>query len=445
MKRDRRRMGMRAAVAAVLWALLALPVLAADSPPPEEKAPAEAPKVEAAQPAPENAEGGKAEKEQEKGKEPDKEKKIPLNLKGASIDNIIDFIRTNTGKTVVKAKDVQANITIATAEPVTPQAAVKLILDALRMEGIAVVETDDTIQLLQAKKLSEMGVETRTITVRFADPAQIQSVLSPVLGDGVKMVADPRSHQLLVTGPSEKLAELEKVVAQLDVLEVMGTQVQIFQLQYADADQVAAVVQAVLQEGMDRKSPGGSPRPGSSGGAQAGGAELTVVPYPAANWVVVRAPKEVLEAAAELIKQLDREKPPELDLNVIPIKHGDATQMAARLSELFRRRPRSNSPRDLIEVTADIRSNALIVMSTSENFEMVRKIVAELDTAESRKTETRTYELTYADAEDVAQQLNDLYTGTNNQYNPYYYYYPTAPAARTSRCSSSRSGAPTAC
>ncbi len=112
----------------------------------------------------------KRESGEEQGGEGRKDKKIPLNLKGASIDNVIDFIRTNTGKTVVKAKDVQAHITIATAEPVTPEAAVKLIFDALRMEGIAVVETDDTIQLLPAKKLSEMGVETRTITVRFADP-----------------------------------------------------------------------------------------------------------------------------------------------------------------------------------------------------------------------------------------------------------------------------------
>ncbi len=360
---------------------------------------------------------------------PEAEEKIPLNLKDASIDNVIDFIRKHTGKAVVKAKDVQAQITIATPGPVTPQTALELIIEALKLEGVAVVERDDVIQIMPVAKLAELGIETRVITLKFADVSEVEKLVTPLLADGMKLVADSRSRQVFLTGPAEKLADIEKVMRQLDVLEIEGTQVQIFQLKYAEATEIAPVLEIILRDAEGAGARPGEQRPRERGGPQgaraAGGDEVAVVAYPTANWLVVRAPKEKLEAAQQLIAQLDKEKPPELKLNVILVKHADARDLARQLSEVFRRRPGSRSVRDTIELSADQRSNALIVYATDENFALIEEVMVSLDTEESRRTETRSFELTYADAEDVAEQLNELYSNLRQQsyYDPWSYYY----------------------
>jgi len=357
------------------------------------------------------------------------EEKIPLNLKDASIDNVIDFIRKHTGKAVVKAKDVQAQITIATPGPVTPQTALELIIEALKLEGVAVVERDDVIQIMPVAKLAELGIETRAVTLKFADVSEVEKLVTPLLADGMKLVADSRSRQVFLTGPAEKLADIEKVIRQLDVLEIEGTQVQIFQLKYAEATEIAPVLEIILRdsEGAGARPGQGKPRQGGAPPAarSAGDDEVAIVAYPTANWLVVRAPKEKLEAAQQLIAQLDKEKPPELKLNVILVKHADARDLARQLSEVFRRRPGRRSVRDTIELSADQRSNALIVYATDENFALIEEVMVSLDTEESRRTETRSFDLTYADAEDVAEQLNELYSNLQQQsyYDPWSFYY----------------------
>ncbi len=100
-----------------------------------------------------------------------------------------------------------------------------------------------------------------------------------------------------------------------------------------------------------------------------------------------------------------------------------AAYLARQLSDLFRRRRDRRTSRDAVEIAADERANALIVLSSPANFELIKRIIAELDTEESRKTETRSYELEYADADDVAEQLNDLYSALQqtSYYSPWYY------------------------
>lgn len=365
---------------------------------------------------------------------PAEPEKIPLNLKDAPIDQIVNFLTKNTGKVVFKSKDVKPNITVSCPEPVTPQRAVELICDALRLEGVAVVDRDGVIYLVPEKDVGKMrilvieptvkapagGLVQKVIQPQVADVAEIAKMLTPLLPEGSKLVADPRSGRIIITAPAEVLVNLEKVIEQIDVVEIRETQVRIFRLEHAVAAEVAPILQAILAntpggaagptEGP--KQPGGPP-------SGAGGEEVTVVPYKAANWIVVRATREKLDAAEQLIKQLDKVKPPELELQVILLTHAQARDLAPQLTDLFRRRPREKAISDTVEIAADERSNALIILSSPSNFELVKKIVATLDTEEARQRETRSYPLTYADAEDAAEQLNDLYSRLYESSSPW--------------------------
>ena len=235
----------------------------------QEGAEAEAAPAPEAGPAP--AEQGQTETETE----PAEPKKIPLSLKSANIDQIMKFLSDNTGKVVVRSKEVQAQITIISPKPVTPERAVELICHALRLEGVAVVLRDDVINLVPAKKVLEMGVETlvpeaeipgagvvrRIIEIKFADVAEMEKLITPLLSEGSKLVADPRSRRIVLTVPADELANLEKLIAQLDVLEIKETQVRIFKLKHAVAEEIAPILEAILKNASGAPPGGGKPPP----------------------------------------------------------------------------------------------------------------------------------------------------------------------------------------
>jgi len=77
----------------------------------------------------------------------------------------------------------------------------------------------------------------------------------------------------------------------------------------------------------------------------------------------------------------------------------------------------------MVEITADDRSGSLLVLSSEENFALIKDVVEELDTEESVRTMTKTYPLEYADAEDIAQQMNNLYSDMQQSRYSYSYYF----------------------
>ncbi|NLW50359.1 MAG: hypothetical protein GXY85_05885 [Candidatus Brocadiaceae bacterium] len=353
---------------------------------------------------------------------------ITLNLKGANIEQIMKFIGETTGKPVLQGKDVSGNVTVASPGPVTKARAIDLISQALRLQGIAIVERDGVVYVLQTKDVPRLGIEAvgaaaeevgegfvRTmIPIRFSDVERVQKLVEPLLGEGGRVQADSVSRKLIVTASAAELAGIEDVIRQVDVVEIQESQVRIFQLKHAEAAEIATVLQTILSGGSGGAGSGGAPRgpsgAGPSGGRSADSADVAVVPYPTVNWILVRAPKDTLEAAEKLLNELDREKPPEVTLFVLSLEHSDARELAAQLSALFRQRQRTRGVRDTVEIAADARSNSLVVYATPENAQLIRNVVTEVDTEEARRTETRIRPLTHADAEDLATQLNGLFS-----------------------------------
>ncbi len=150
-----------------------------------------------------------------------------------------------------------------------------------------------------------------------------------------------------------------------------------------------------------------------------------MLPYKDANWLVIVAPEEIIAAAIPLVEELDRERPPELEVRVLPVFYADAEEVARRLDPLFQKRPEKRVE-ELVQITSHARSNSLMILSSEKNFEVVRSVVKALDTEESIQMATETYELEYADAEDIVEQLNDLYSGSQQTRNPFFYYYSSS-------------------
>jgi len=360
---------------------------------------------------------------------------VAINLNKVNVEQLVKFLSEVTGKNVVKHKDVKAEITVMSPEKVSRKRAFSLICEALLLEKVAVVEGKDSVTLVPVDMLSEVVVEllpgetdditagiTRTVMrIKFADVEEIDKLIKPLLSKNGTSLAHPASKNIIVTDTASRVANIESVVGLLDVLEADDRQVKIFTLKHADAEAIAPILKTVLgilaekangQQAGGQQQPGQPPQPQQKGqpGPAPGTGILDVVSYKDANWLVIVAPKEILVAAQPLVDELDRERPQELTLRLIPIRYANPSEVASQLTPLFNKRP-EKKVKDTVEITAHERSSSLVILSSEENYKVIGEIVAQLDTEESVQMMTKTYELKHADAEDIAKQMNNLYSG----------------------------------
>jgi type II secretion system protein D len=126
-----------------------------------------------------------------------------------------------------------------------------------------------------------------------------------------------------------------------------------------------------------------------------------------ANQIVVTDYNDNIRVAGELIAALDSDRPQDVAIRVIPLRHINGQDLAKELAPLYQKMNTQDS-KDAIDVAADDHSNALIVFSSQAGFNALEQVIAMLDTEGAQEKVMKTYVLTNADAQDVAKQLQDL-------------------------------------
>ena len=127
-----------------------------------------------------------------------------------------------------------------------------------------------------------------------------------------------------------------------------------------------------------------------------------------ANQIIITDYNDNLRVAGELIEALDNERPEDVSVRVIPLKHIAADQLAKEMAPLYQKYGGKGGAKATIDVASDDRSNSLIVLSSLADFNAIEKLVAMLDTEDAQEKATQTFILKNADAQDVAKQLQDL-------------------------------------
>lgn len=142
------------------------------------------------------------------------------------------------------------------------------------------------------------------------------------------------------------------------------------------------------------------------------------------NQIIVTDYNQSLSLAADLIKILDTDRPGDLTARVIPLKHVSAQDLVKEIAPLYQK-SNAKPGAEPVEVSANDRSNSLIIMSSEANFRAIERIVATLDTVDAQEKVMRPFPLKNADAEDVAKQIKDLVQDQEAAgRNRYFYFDP---------------------
>jgi general secretion pathway protein D len=168
----------------------------------------------------------------------------------------------------------------------------------------------------------------------------------------VVAVADENTNSLVVSAPDEVMPTIEEIVLQLDSNITDVTEVKVFRLEFADAMELADVINELYYDANNSTQntrggrmfgPGGMMfnRGGGGRGTQQQSqrtllqARVVAVGDPRTNSLIISASRETITSIAEMIGRLDASSDKRQQVFVVPLEHADVDNVAEVLRGMF--------------------------------------------------------------------------------------------------------------
>lgn len=238
----------------------------------------------------------------------------------------------------------------------------------------------------------------------------------PEGGEGAALVynlgvgSDVRTNTLIVSGREEQLALVSDVVAKLDQPGAsVKFPLKLLALDFSDATQVGKIVTELFDQRFESAQ---------AMGLDKGALEREKVFLSTdirSNSMIISASEENYSEIATIAKQLDT-KPGKLfdQIRIVRCDRLSAADLKTKIEELWKRKADLRREEELLEdlpvVVADERSNALIIASSVEDFEEIKRLV---DVLESQPLieDTQIFKLAFADSKVIAEIMDELFEG----------------------------------
>lgn len=333
-------------------------------------------------------------------------KKLKLDFRNANVDMVLSLFTKTSGITIVKDPALTQPLTLTSATAVPLNEAFEILNAAL------------SVRNFELKK------------------------------EGNLLVIRPRQNQNRGQGGRGGFGSSEDIAAMMQALGgSSNTELKLYRLEYANASQVARVINDVFNQNQNPFSNlmrafgggafgGGGQRGGNRfGGGNTGGFNLSNQPTVRAssddysNTVIVNASRSQHSQIADLLKQIDQESDTPLRSKVYKLEFAAADQLQPVIQNVLQTNvPRgrggassNNQPIDRQfsffpfgnnqnrqnntaagSVIAEARTNSLIVTTTEANQALIENVVKELDTEVKLEATTFVFPLDNARADQVS-------------------------------------------
>ncbi len=220
------------------------------------------------------------------------------------------------------------------------------------------------------------------------------------------------SRMVIVSARQDEMPLIEQVIKELDqAVSADAVSVKVYHLEHGDATSVGNALRTSLVAGA---LPGGQGR-GGRGGSAGSSDSLRISAEPSSSSLVVRATPQEHEKIAALITQLDQvEKASSVFL--LPLKNANAAATADIINRLYQQQAqasqRGGKTPDTAAISADPRSNTLIVAGSEDQFKAVSKLVNQIDEMAPGRDQLRLIQLKNAKPDDVLKAIQILHGGS---------------------------------
>jgi general secretion pathway protein D len=410
---------------------------------------------------------------------------VHLNFRGASLSQVLDYLSEAAGFIINNETEVRGTVEMWSKGPVTGDEAVELLNSVLQLKGCTALRKGRilTIASLDRAKTADLevitgnnpdavqksdAVVTQIIPVRYADASRLVNNLQPLLPASASLSVNESANALILVDTKTAIRRMLKIISALDTSAARSSSIKVFPLRYADAKELATVVQQMFSaEGTSQSAdggnssaqssgpPGGQASSGSTGGT-ATAPKAVVMADERANSLIVAASPDVIPAVTALVRQLDQQVNDLTEVRLFRLRNADPAELVDQLAQLYTHDSGTGSgqgqaafgmdgppggggsdaetassqsntgerkkKQGRVLAVADPRSSSLLVSAARTSMPQIAQLIERLDADPGRKEIVSYWNLRNADPQDVKQVLQDLFnrntTAQNNNDNP---------------------------
>ena len=324
---------------------------------------------------------------------------VNFTFDGVEVQAFVKLVGELTGKRFVVGDGIEGKITVVSPD-VRLDEVYPLFLSILKSVDCSVVEDGNLLRVVslvsRATPLAPVvgppsetppfGVITKVIRLQHVSAAELKKVLESKGGDGAfgGVGAIDETNQLIITDTVEIIARIEALIAEVD-LPGMTRITEIVPLSFASAGDMATQLNAALEEHATRAEKLRK-RLGTAPGAGSESRTASVVAAPHSNSLIVVGTMAQVESLRGLIEKMDVDVPSGRGrLNAIFLHPLSAEEAATNINALLAQKAgvekdKSPSARN-IAIQASPSSNALLVDASPGDFDVVRRLIEQLDVA----------------------------------------------------------------
>ena len=320
-----------------------------------------------------------------------------LNWDATPVDIVFQTYGEQVGKTILKDPAVpNATITLKSREgqKLTKEEYLEAIEVVLEMNGIHLEPYGEKfIRAVPRGKARKEGIplymdiadvpaeakDGRVISVMISFKSiatdEAQKALENFKSDTGILNVFERTNSILVTDTWQNIKRMDEIAKSIDISSPVLEQVFVYQVENASASDIKTALEQIVQESQKELEKNGK------------AVQNTTGYNPQSNLVRPSS----LGAGRLLNRPNQPEQPKPLESTVTSMSDADRGMIRGK-----------------VLILADERSNKLVIITSKSNYDFFEKVIKQLDVETTPDTVVKVYRLKYAEAEEVADMINDL-------------------------------------
>jgi type II secretion system protein D len=287
-----------------------------------------------------------------------------------------------------------------------------------RSNSLIVLATPDMHKMIEglAAQLdgstSYRAVDSRYRRLQYADAAKLQGLLQTLFDrkqeaaektetqtrDVLYVLADARSNSLMLTGTRDYLREAEELVNQLDQAFDPTVEFKVRPIVLNSAANIATLLTDMIEQSRSQQT------------EETRGSPIHVSADPYSNNLLLAASHEDMLMLERWISVLDKPAEPGRITKIVPLRRGDAEQLAGRAQELFG--GAAQGAESDVTVTHDPTTNSIVAIGPPAVVKDIEDFLVKLDSTEAiGDAVVRLFKLSQADAETAGELLRNILSG----------------------------------
>ncbi len=304
-----------------------------------------------------------------------------LNFKEADITALVATVSEVTGRNFVVDPRVKGQITVLSAEPMTPDELYETFLSVLEVHGFAAIPAGEVTKIVPQVNAKQDGgfggdtatredIITRVIQVDNVPADQLVPILRPLVPQYGHLAAYPASNILIISDRQTNADRLTRLVDQIDREGNRG--IERIQLKNANATEVVQVISQLKGEAA-KEAPSAS--------------SFSIVADERTNSVIIAGDPSSRLRLRAIIADLDTPVDQDGGTQVIYLDYADAETLAPILQTFAENQSQQGnrggnntaSQSNSINVIAEPGANAIVVNAPADAMREIRSVIDQLD------------------------------------------------------------------